>query len=133
MLSSGKNTQNCTKENLNDLDNHDGVGTQLEPHILQWEVNWALGSITTNKVSEGEGIPAELFKTLKDDAVNVLHSICSKFGRLSSGHRTGKESGHIPVSKKGNSKECSKYHTTALISHDSKEMLKIFNLGFHST
>ena len=76
MLSSGKNTQNCTKENLNDLDNHDGVGTQLEPHILQWEVNWALGSITTNKVSEGEGIPAELFKTLKDDAVNVLHSIC---------------------------------------------------------
>ena len=65
MLSSGKNTQNCTKENLNDLDNHDGVGTQLEPHILQWEVNWALGSITTNKVSGGDVIPVELLQILR--------------------------------------------------------------------
>ena len=64
--------------------------THLEPDILECEVKWALGSITTNKASGGDGIPAELFQILKDDAVKVLHSICSKFGKLSSGHRTGK-------------------------------------------
>ena len=64
--------------------------TYVEPDILEWKVKWALGSITVNKASEGDGIPAELFKILKDDAVKVLHSICHKFGKLSSGHRTGK-------------------------------------------
>ena len=73
-----------------DPDNHDGVITDLEPYILECEVKWALESITTNKASGGDGIPVELFQILKDDAVKVLHSICQKFGKLSSGHRTGK-------------------------------------------
>ena len=82
-------TEELHKKGFNDLDNHDGVGTQLEPDILQWEVNWALGSITTNKVSEGEGIPAELFQILKDDAVKVPHAICQQIWKISSGYRTG--------------------------------------------
>ena len=74
----GKNTQkNCAKKDLHDQDNHDGVTTHLEPDILECEVKWALGSITTNKAS-GDGIPAELFQILKDDAVKVLHSICQQ-------------------------------------------------------
>ena len=75
---------------LNDLDNHDVVITHLEPVILKWEVNWVLGSITMNKASGGHGIPAELLPVLKDNAMKVLHSHGSKFGKLSSGHRTGK-------------------------------------------
>ena len=77
------------KNGLNDLLNHDGVVTHLDPDILECEVKWALGSITMNKASGGDGIPAELFQILKDDAVKVLHSIVSIFGELSSGHRTG--------------------------------------------
>ena len=75
---------------LNDPDNHDGVITHLEIDILEWEVKWTLGSITTNKVSGGDGIPVELFQILKDDAVKVLHKYGSKSGKFSSGHRTGK-------------------------------------------
>ena len=71
-------------------DNHDGVITHLEPNILECKVKWALGSITTNKASGGDGIPIELFQILKDDTVKVLHLICCKFGKFSSGHRTGK-------------------------------------------
>ena len=78
------------KKDLHDTDNHNGVITYLEPDILEFEVMWALGSITTNKASGDNGIPAELFQILKDDAVKVLHSYASKFGKLSSGHRTGK-------------------------------------------
>ena len=78
------------KKDLHDPDNHDGVITNLEPDILECEVKWALGSITTNKASGGDGIPVELFQILKDDAVKVLHSEANKFGKLSSGHRTGK-------------------------------------------
>ena len=78
------------KKDLQDPDNHDGVITHLEPDILECEVKWALESITTNKASGGDGIPVELFKILKDDAVKVLHSYASKFGKLSSGHRTEK-------------------------------------------
>ena len=74
----GKNTQNCTKKNLHDPDNHDGVITHLEPDILECEVKWALDSITTNKASGGDGIPVELFQILNDDAVKVLHSICQQ-------------------------------------------------------
>ena len=75
----GKNTQkNCTKKDLHDLDNHDGVITHLEPDILEYEVKWALESITTNKASGGDGIPVELFQTLKDDSVKVLHSKCQQ-------------------------------------------------------
>ena len=78
------------KKDLHNSDNHDGVITHLEPDILECEVKWALGSITMYKVSGGDGIPVELFQILKDDAVNVLHSICQQIGKLSSGHRTGK-------------------------------------------
>ena len=78
------------KKDLHDPDNHDGVITQLEPCILECEVKRALGSIAMSKVSEGDGIPVELFSILKDDAMKVLHSICQQFGKLSSGHRTGK-------------------------------------------
>ena len=83
-------TEELYKKDLRDPDNHDGVLTHLEPDILECEVKWALESITMNKASGGDKIPVELFQILKDDAVKVLHSICSKFGKLSSGHRTGK-------------------------------------------
>ena len=83
-------TEEQCKKDLHDPDNHDGVITHLEPDILECEVKWALGSITTNKASGGDGIPVELFQTLKDDVVKVLHSIWQQFGKLSSGHRTGK-------------------------------------------
>ena len=83
-------TEELYKKDLYDLDNHNGVITHLEPDILECEVKWALGSITTNKASGGDGIPVELFQILKDEAVKVLHSICQKIWKLSSGHRTGK-------------------------------------------
>ena len=78
------------KKELHDPDSHDGVITHLESCTQEWEVNWALGSITTNKASGGDGIPVELFQILNDDAVKVLHSRCQQIGKLSSGHRTGK-------------------------------------------
>ena len=83
-------TENLYKKDLHDPDNHNGVITNLEPDILECEVKWALESITMKKASGGDGIPVELFQILKDDAVKVLHSICQQFGKLSSGHRTGK-------------------------------------------
>ena len=78
------------KQDLHDPDNHDGVITHLEPDILECEVKWALGSITMNKTSGGDGIPVELFQVLKDDAVKVRTQYASKFGKLSSGHKTRK-------------------------------------------
>ena len=87
-------TEELYKKDLHDPDNHDGVINNLEPDILECEVKWALKSITTNKASGGDGIPVELFQILKDDAVKVLYSICRKFGKLSSGHRTGKGQFH---------------------------------------
>ena len=98
--------------------------THLEPDILECEVKWALESITMNKASRGDGIPLELFQILKDDAVKVRHKYASKFGKLSSGHRTGKNV-FILIPKKDNAKECSNYRTIAPISHASKIMLKI--------
>ena len=83
-------TEELHKKDLHNPDNHDGVITHLEPDILECEVKWALGSITMNKASGGDGIPVELFQILKDDAVKVLTQYASKFGKLSSGHRTGK-------------------------------------------
>ena len=80
------------------------MGTQLEPDILQWEVNWALGSITTNKVSESEGIPVELFQILKDAAVKVLHSICQQIWKTQQWPQDWKRSGFIPIPKKDNGK-----------------------------
>ena len=87
-------TEELSKEDLHDPDNHDDVITNLEPDILEWEVKWTLESITTNKASGGDGIPVELFQILKDDAVKVLHSISQQIWKLSSGHRTGKLSFH---------------------------------------
>ena len=83
-------TEELYKKDLHNPDNHNGVITHLEPDILNYEIRWAFGSITINKSSGGDGIPVELFQILKDDAVKVLHSISSKFAKLSSGHRTGK-------------------------------------------
>ena len=83
-------TEQLYKKDLHKPDDHDGVITHLEPDILEYEVKWALESITTNKASGGDGIPVELFQILEDDVVKVLHSICQQCGKLSSGHRTGK-------------------------------------------
>ena len=82
--------EELSPKDLHDPDNHDGMITHLEPDILECEVKRALGSITTNKASGGDGIPTELFQILKDDAVKVLHSICQQIWKFSSGHRTGK-------------------------------------------
>ena len=99
--------------------------THLEPDILECEVKWALGSITTNKASGGDGIPVELFQILKDDAVKVLHSICQQTWKTQQWPHDWKMSVFIPIPKKGNAKEYSNYCTIALISHASKVMLKI--------
>ena len=99
--------------------------THLESDILECEVKWTLGSIATNKASGGDEIPAELFQILKDDAVKVLHSICQQIWKTQQWLQSWKRSIFIPVPKKGNAKECPNYHTTALISHASKVMLKI--------
>ena len=99
--------------------------THLEPDIRECEVQWALESITTNKASGGDGIPAELFQILKDDAVKVLHSICWQIWKTQQWPQDWKRSAFIPIPKKGNVKEHSNYRTIALISHASKIMLKI--------
>ena len=114
----GKNTQN--RKNLHDPDNHDGVITHLKSDILECEVKWALRSITTNKASGGDGIPAELFQILKDDAVKVLQSICQQIWKTQQWPQDWKGLVFIPIPKKGNAKECSNYCTIALISHATK-------------
>ena len=110
--------------------------THLEPDILECEVKWALGSITMNKASGGDGIPAELFQILKDDAVKVLHSIYQQIWKTQQWSQDRKRSVFIPIPNKGNAKECLNYCTVALISHTSKVTLKIpqanfFTLFFH--
>ena len=99
--------------------------THLEPDILECEVKWALGSITTNKASGGDRIPVELFQILKDDAVKVLHPICQQIWKTQQWPQDWKRSVFIPIPKKGNAKECSNYCTIVLISHVNKVMLKI--------
>ena len=99
--------------------------THLEPDILECEVKWALGSITMNKASGGDGIPAEVFQILKDDAVEVLHIICQKIWKTQQLPQDWKSSIFIPIPKKDNLKECSNYCTIPLISHTSKVTLKI--------
>ena len=91
--------------------------THLEPDILECEVKWALGSITTNKATGGDGIPAKLFQSLKDDSLKVLHSICQKIWKTQQWPQDWKRLVFIPISKKDNAKECSNYHTIVLISH----------------
>ena len=92
----------------------------LEPHILACEIKWALGSITVNKASGGDGISVELFQILKDDVVEVLHSICQQIWKTQQWPQDCKRSFFIPIAKKDNAKECSDYHTIALISHATK-------------
>ena len=118
-------TEELYKKDLHDPDNHHGVITHLEPDILECEVKWALGSITRNKASGGDGIPGELFQILKYDTVKVLHSICQQIWKTRQWPQDCKRSVFISVPKKGNAKECSNYHKIALISHASKIMLKI--------
>ena len=122
-------TKELYKKDVHAPDNHNGVITHQEPDILECEVKWALGSISTNKASGGDGIPVELFQILKDDPVKVQHSICQQIWKTQQWSQEWKRSVFIPIPKKGNAKECSKYHTIALISHASKEMLKILPAG----
>ena len=118
-------TEQLYRNDLHDPDNHDGVIAHLEPDILECEVKWALGSITMNKASGGDGIPVELFQILKDDAVKVLLSVCQQIWKTQQGPQDWKRSVFIPIPTKGNAKECSNDPTIALISHASKVMLKI--------
>ena len=118
-------TEELYQKDLQDPDNHDGVITHLEPDILESEVKWALGSITTNKASEGDRTPFELFQILKDNAVKAFHSICQQIWKIQQWPQAWKKSDFIPIPKNGDVKECSNYRTIALISHASKVMLKI--------
>ena len=113
-------TEELYKRDLHDLDNHDGVITHLEPDILECKVKQALGSITTNKVSGGDGISVQLFQVLKDDALKVLHSVCQQIWKTQQWRQDWKRSVFIAIPKKDNAKECSNYCTIALISHTSK-------------
>ena len=113
------------KKQLHNPDNHDGVIIHLEPDIQECEVKWALESISTNKASGGDGISVELFQILKDDAVKVLYSICQQIWKTQQWPQDWKRSVFIPIPKRGNAKDCWNYHTTALLSHTSKVMLKI--------
>ena len=113
------------KKDLHDPDNHDGLITHLETDSTECEGKRALGSITMNKASGGDGIPVELFQILKDDTVKGLHSICQQIWKTQQWPQDWKRSVFIPIPKKGNGKECSNYHTTALISHASKVMFKV--------
>ena len=115
----------AVQKELHDSDNDGGVITHLEPDILECEVKWALGSISTKKASGSDGISVELFHILKDDAVKVLHSICQQIWKTQQWPQDWKRSVFIPIPKKSNAKDCSNYSTIALISHTSKVMFKI--------
>ena len=118
-------TEGLYKKDLHDPDNHNGMLTHIEPDILEWEVKWALGSITVNKASGGDGILGDLFQILNDDFVKVLHPIWQQIWKTQQWPQDWKRSVFIPIPKKGKDKECSNYHTFALISYASKVMLKI--------
>ena len=107
------------QKSLNDLDNHGGVITAQEPDVLKRKVKWALRSIITNKARRGDEIPAELFQTLKGDAVKALHSIYQQIWKTQQWPQDWRSSAFIPIPKKGNAKEYSNYHTIAVISHAS--------------
>ena len=114
-----------SKNGLIDPNNHDDVVTHLESDIQECEVRWALGSITMNKADDGDGIPAEQFQILKDDAVTVLHSICQQIRKSPQWPQDWKKSVFISIPPKSNAKECSNYLTISFISHASNVMLKI--------
>ena len=113
------------QKDLHNPDNHNSVITHLEPDILECQVKRVLGSMSVSKASGVDGIPVELFQILKDDAVKVLHSICQQIWKTQQWPQDWKKSVVISIPKKGNAKECSKYHTIAVISHAHKVMLKI--------
>ena len=119
-------TEKLHKKDLNEPDNRDDVITHLKPDILECEIKWALGSITTNKSSGGDGIPAKLFQILKDDIVKVLHSICQQIWKT---QQDWKRSVLMPIPKKGNVKECSNYHPIVLISHAGQVMFKTLQVS----
>ena len=121
-------TEELYKNDLHGPDNHDAVISHPEPNILECEVKWALGSITTNKASGGDGTPVELFQILKDD-VKVLNSICQQILKTQQWPQDWERSVFIPIPKKGNAKECSNYCTISLISHTNKVMLKILQVS----
>ena len=121
-------TEELCKKGLNDSDNHDGVISHLEPNILEREVKWALGNITTIKASGDNGIPAEVFQILKDDAVKVLHLIHQQIWKTQQWSQDWKRSVFIPIPKKGNAKICSNNHTITLILHAIKVTLKILQV-----
>jgi len=118
-------TEELYKKDRHDPDNHNGVITHLEPDILECKVKWALGSIITSKASRGDGIPIELFHILRGDAVKILHHISQQIWKTQQWSQDWKRSVFIPIPKKGNAKECSKYLTIALISHASKVVLTV--------
>ena len=118
-------TEEIYKKDLYDPDNHDGVITHLEPDILECEVKQSLGRINMNKASGSDGIPVELYQILKDDVVEVLHSICQQIWETQQWLQDWKRSVFILIPRKGNATECSNYRTIGLISHASKVMLKI--------
>ena len=111
-----EHTEELYKKDLHDPDNHDGVITHIEPDILECKVKWALGSITMNKASGGDGIPVELFQILKDDAVKVLQSVCQQIWKTQQWPQDCTRSVFIPIPKKCNAQECSNYCTIALIN-----------------
>ena len=123
-------TEELYKKDFHDPVNDNGMITFLEPDILECEVKWALGSITINKASRGDGIPVELFHILKDDTVKVLQSILQQIWKTQQRPQHWKRSVFIPMPEKSNAKECSNYCTIALLSHTSKEMLKILQARF---
>ena len=116
-----ESTEELYKKDLHDPDNHDGVITDLEPDIQEWEVKWALGSIIRDKASGEDGLSAELFQILKDDAMKALNSKCHQIWKTQQWPQDWKRSVFIPIPKKGNAKECSNYRTITLISHASME------------
>ena len=118
-------TEELYKKDLHDRDNHDGMFTHLEPDILECEVKWVLGSITTNKANGGDGISVELFQIRKDDAVKMFYSVCQQIWNTQQWPQDWKRSVFVLIPKKGNAKEHSNYHTIAFISKVSKVMLKI--------
>jgi len=128
-----QHTEKLYKKDLHDLDNHDGMITNLEPDILECEVKWALESITMNKASGGDRIRIELIQILKDNAVKVFYSICQQIWKMQQGPQDWKRSVFSPIPKKDNIKEHSNYRTIALISQASKVMLEILQARFNST
>ena len=124
-------TEELYKKDLHNPDNDDGVITHLEPNILKSKVKWALGSITTNKASGGDGIPVELFQILEDDAMKVLHSICQQIWKTQQWPQDWKRSVFIPILKEGNAKECSNYRTIILISHVTRLCSKFSKPGLN--